>query len=381
MIGVQSVDPLVFAHRGLTFKRIAITTVQYSREYLYRLLFRVAAGITLAAIFLIGTLYTIADHLEFVRREGNALVLYRGHPSWSLPEYPQKLWIVESPAAAAKDGSPLEHESGFILAPLGQDVQPMVFTALKPEFAAMLHYNMGQDDAAYRDLMGFYAQIDDRQYWELGLAAGILAELARPADIALLKQLTSSNREEVRTAAFRGLARISPADAVPLLEAFPGQENRDLQADVLHSLQGQCSPPLLDYVSWVLRTEPLNFVQPHAIDAALRLNCRVSLETLDTASLISPYLERADNVAMLAALSDSAGFERQLLMRLKKISNATPDWSKMTRSLLALLTALPSANCPAETVWPFLQNKEMYVQFSGQRSPPSCGTATVSGPR
>jgi hypothetical protein len=96
VIGTYLKDPLVFTvGKRLTSRQLAFRSARYSRRYIQRLLFRIAAAMLVSGSVATGLVYTYLEHRQYVTTEDGAVTIYQGHSGWHLLGFPKRLFTFD----------------------------------------------------------------------------------------------------------------------------------------------------------------------------------------------------------------------------------------------------------------------------------------------
>jgi Caspase domain len=352
-VGAYTSDPLIAVHRGLSLGQIRLQTARYSPAYVRRTVQRTLIALGAAIFFAATVAYGFLRETQYAAEDNGRITIFRGHPDFNLPGYPQRLWTLpygrENLDLAAD--RPLR-----IIGHLGQDVMPLLLAHVRLELRAAALADSGDLPAARRivlDLLRPEGGATPAQR----LTADLLLEIvATNADRDLLKAALLEDRSEVRLAAVRALLRIDPAAGVDAALELAASGRLDVD-DLLRRIQAPCRPGLNQYLNEVLRqrrgSEPSNRL---VLDAALRTGCRLSPDALllavDRAMLFETWevVEYAKENGEAAALGEAV----------RRALSGDPSSLERT-NLLYALAEIRDGPCP-QAIRDALRDHERYTK-------------------
>jgi hypothetical protein len=356
--GVQTKDPLLFVHGALTLSQVAVRTARYSRAYIFRLLVRIF-GITAALVFfLLGSYWTLLEHSEFVEPTDRALVVWAGIPGYSAFAFPRRLWELDVPRGAARDGSSLEQ--GRTLSAVGRPVFPAISPLLQPEYRALVLHWMQRDTEARRAMWEALSNLKQVPEVAPTLPSTLVEELTASDDLPTLEHMAQSGRRDIRLAAVVAILRIDPERGIAGARAFMTNSGgwitmeRDHieSSHLLESLNGRCIPGLRDLLRDAITKVEYYKSQDEIVEPLLRLGCRLTVEEVLAQHLSgSPYDgEDVGWFAMITGLKDLS----PTLIRLLDQPVRIPDQPYLDRNdlvrnfsfkALSTLRVLPGDTC------------------------------------
>jgi hypothetical protein len=93
--GVYAKDPVLFVHKSLTLKQIAVQTTRYSKAYVRRLLRRTLIVAAIVVGFGFGTYYTVLEHYQYLEVAPEGLSTYTGYPGRNAFGFPRLQWVYD----------------------------------------------------------------------------------------------------------------------------------------------------------------------------------------------------------------------------------------------------------------------------------------------
>jgi hypothetical protein len=269
--GVFSKDPLVFVRRSLSLDNIAVRTTRYSRRYLYQVTRRATIVFAAAIAFAVGCLFTYLDQSRFadVAPDGKIRIL-SGVPGIHVLGFPKLRWGLDLPAEYARLDSPLRRKAA-IRGPLGQPILPTLFSQLRPEPRALLHYWMGEPDSARSELeKPFREGKDELGFWG---APRLYALVAGSEEVPSLLNFARNHRRDVRAASLIALLQRDVGSAVQLALSHDGLNDFSFQRDILVALQPPCNEASREYLGGIAVSEAGVPNVSNVVDCTLRLGC------------------------------------------------------------------------------------------------------------
>jgi Caspase domain len=274
--GSYVLDPLIFVHKRLTLRQVAVKTKRYSREYVRRIIKKTVIGIVLVFFITCGLYYATMDNLEFVLFENDHAVSYKGYPGLQFLGFPKKLWEYDFGRSDLQNNSLLFKDEP-ITSQLGEPVFPLLINQLTLFRQAEVSVANGEiNKARYllrKALMN--SSLNQPDKWD-GL--GLLNRIKNPADSDILSVYTSDPDVLTRTEAIRGLFRINSKKGSELaqtdfsLHAEGIMVAPALENGIAASLTG-CDENVSDYLGFLLKL-PFNYTRKLALETSLRLNCQ-----------------------------------------------------------------------------------------------------------
>lgn len=358
--GAFGKDPLLFVHRNLSLKQIALETARYTPGYVRRRIRRIAA-VAAVLLFVFGTVYYgVLSNTEYAALDGERIAIYNGHPRINGPGFPIRLWTLNHGPERLTE--PTAGVGLPIVAPLGRAVLPLVQQQMKPEQRAAALLDAGERERA-RVLARDILANRDAPFQSQLYARIVMTLAARPADIPALRAMLRDERRDVRKYAAQSLTRLDPAFMFALLgEDLPGGEAWE-HDDIVRDLEPPCSAPLAAYLETVMGVDS-NVPSPtDVLNAAMRTGCVLSVGALVTA-VRRPSLDEGNEIAGYARY---AHLESPLAAALTRLIDdpAEDDFSR--ERAMATYMLLPSATCrPAFAS--YLTHRFEFAQLTAARA-------------
>lgn len=359
------VDPPVFVIKALTSKQRELKTIRYSKIYVRSIFRRAVLTLAVTFLFCISLLYTICDHLQFVKNESGHLILHRGFPTLHLGDLPEEVRELDITAEMLSDGTGLSRAGGTLLGTLSHDPLDVIERLLKPKYRFLPALYSGDIERAYYLLKDSLRQdwpaFDLRDFQDRTVtdAAWLLGHRAREEDRLLFLTQRRSTHLQVSS-----LSQV----ALSALDEFP--EESDLPADarertyraqlILNSLSLKCTNNTRSFLTRLYRRNGF-YDGTYIVDAILKSGCALSsaeiIDLVESRVLEGIPFASPDPVAILGGGRDYAQFGQFVLAALAK------ERSEVRRAaLLRILAGLPVVPCDHSTFPDILttQDSQLY---------------------
>lgn len=308
--GVYGKDPLLFVNRRSILAGVTVDSARVTRAYLRKVIVRISLATLAITAFMLGTYVAWLDGHQYAIAEGDTILIHRGYPGLPWFGYPKLVRQIDRNPAELAATSPLA-QGRPLVAPLGKPVTPLVFAALKPEFAALRFVSQGRIAEARLIVRAILAKArpPQGQPWQvtepLLVASMILPEIAEPTDAPMLHALiVGADRLEIRTKALLALVAIRRAEGFAV-----ARDDRDGERfehlDVLAALKGPCDAGMLGYLQSRLDAPRASGNSGPVVEALLRLQCRPESKMLVSVARALPFGDAWD-LGPIARISKSA---------------------------------------------------------------------------